>query len=202
MTLLGYYNMSGCAKKNQGFSLVELMIALVIGLIVILGAGQLFLTSKQTYNQMEGLSVRQQSLRAITDFVSLDIRTASMVNDNGGDDRVLNLSYKSGRTIDSTSDPAIDPYCTGSTNLTKVEYRFDSEKSALFVTVSCNDTPQDEQELVNGLNDVRFTPDPERTLENGLFVWVDMEFSPMQADEPLEKTQYRIIVARRANVMN
>lgn len=182
------------AIKAQGFSLIELMIALVIGLIVVLGAGQLFITAKQTYDQMDALSIRQQSLRSISDFLSLDIRTASIVNDNGGDDRVLSLSYKPSRPV--------DPCCAGSTNLTKVEYRFDSEKNALFVAMSCNDTLQAEQELMSGLNDVRFTPDPERTLENGLFVWVDMEFPPMQADEPVEKTQYRIMIARRGNILN
>ena len=42
-------------KRNNGFSLVELMVALVVGLIIILGAGQLFLTVFQTSRQVETL---------------------------------------------------------------------------------------------------------------------------------------------------
>ena len=49
---------------QSGFSLVELMIALVIGLLILLGAGQLFVMSKQSYDQMAALAMRQQSIRA------------------------------------------------------------------------------------------------------------------------------------------
>lgn len=185
------------AIKTLGFSLVEMMIALVIGLIVVLGAGQLFITAKQTYDQMESLSSRQQSLRAISDFVSLDIRTASEVLGNGGDDSLLHLSYQSGARPD-------DPYCNDTSSLEQVKYRFDSENGSLVVSVDCGSGFGSEQELVTGLALAEFYPDPDldRGLEDGLFVWVDVEFLPLGVGEPEEKTYYRFMVARRGNILN
>lgn len=64
------------SKKSDGFSLVELMIALVVGLIVILGAGQLFFMSLQSFGRMDSLAQRQESLRYIVDVMSDDVRSA------------------------------------------------------------------------------------------------------------------------------
>lgn len=60
----------------KGVSLVELLIALVIGLVIILGAGQLFLMGLQSYNRMEALAQRQDSLRYVVDVLSDDVRSA------------------------------------------------------------------------------------------------------------------------------
>ncbi|MBB3185466.1 prepilin-type N-terminal cleavage/methylation domain-containing protein [Halomonas fontilapidosi] len=67
-----------CKKlSQQGFSLVELMIALVIGLLVTLGAFQLFLAGKKSFDHELALAERQSSLRFLVDTISYDIRSAS-----------------------------------------------------------------------------------------------------------------------------
>lgn len=68
------------SARSRGFTLVELMVALVIGLIVIAGAVQVLVLTKRTFNEMEGLGFRQEALRFVSDVVSLDIRTASEVD--------------------------------------------------------------------------------------------------------------------------
>ncbi len=63
-------------KHSSGFSLVELMVAMVIGLIIILGAGQLFLTVFQTNRQVETLSEKQAAVNFAVETLLRDIRRA------------------------------------------------------------------------------------------------------------------------------
>lgn len=67
---------SGSGLKQAGFTLVELMVALVIGLVIILGAGQLFLMGLQTFRQIELLSNKQAALTFATETLIRDIRRA------------------------------------------------------------------------------------------------------------------------------
>ncbi|SFU91378.1 PilW family protein [Halomonas korlensis] len=66
-------------KRNSGFSLIELMVAMVIGLIIILGAGQLFLTVFQTNRQVEMLGEKQAAVNFAVDILLRDIRRANTV---------------------------------------------------------------------------------------------------------------------------
>ncbi|MBR2512530.1 MAG: prepilin-type N-terminal cleavage/methylation domain-containing protein [Halomonas sp.] len=48
--------------RQAGFTLVELMVAMAIGTVVILGAGQLFLTTFQTFDKVRELSRKQETV--------------------------------------------------------------------------------------------------------------------------------------------
>jgi prepilin-type N-terminal cleavage/methylation domain-containing protein len=50
------------AHRQTGFTLVELMVAMAIGTVIILGAGQLFLTTFQTFRQVDELSRKQETI--------------------------------------------------------------------------------------------------------------------------------------------
>jgi type IV pilus assembly protein PilW len=63
-------------RQQAGFTLIELMVALVIGLIIILGAGQLFLMGFQTFRQIELMSNKQAALTFATETLIRDIRRA------------------------------------------------------------------------------------------------------------------------------
>lgn len=63
-------------NKQQGFSLVELMISITIGLILMTGVVQMFLTSKTVFSTQQGLSRVQESGRLAIDFMAKDIREA------------------------------------------------------------------------------------------------------------------------------
>ncbi|WP_458525944.1 PilW family protein [Onishia taeanensis] len=63
---------SGC--RQSGFSLVELMVAMVIGLVLILGAGQLFLNGFQSFRQVETLGDKQAALTFVSDVLVREIR--------------------------------------------------------------------------------------------------------------------------------
>jgi len=60
----------------QGFSIVELMVALVIGLIITAAVVKIFTMSKATYGLEEGLARVQENGRFAMEFLSRDIRMA------------------------------------------------------------------------------------------------------------------------------
>lgn len=59
-----------------GLTLVELMVAITIGLIILAAVARLFVTSRATYTLEEGLARVQESGRFAMEFMSQDIRMA------------------------------------------------------------------------------------------------------------------------------
>lgn len=59
---------------QTGFSLIEIMIALLIGAFLLGGVLQIFMGSKQTYKMQENLSRLQENGRLAMDFLANDIR--------------------------------------------------------------------------------------------------------------------------------
>ena len=64
------------AKNAQGLTLVELMIALVLGLIVIGGVISVLLSNQQTYRTNNALSQLQDNARTAFELMARDIRQA------------------------------------------------------------------------------------------------------------------------------
>lgn len=62
------------ALHQRGFSLVEIMVALVLSLFLVAGVIQLFLGTRQTYRFHEALSRIQENGRFATEILSRDIR--------------------------------------------------------------------------------------------------------------------------------
>lgn len=62
--------------RQQGLSLVELLVAMGLGIFLTWGATQAFLTGKQTYSTQQALSRIQENGRMAHEFFSYDIRNA------------------------------------------------------------------------------------------------------------------------------
>src|SRR3569833_1609038 len=60
--------------RQQGLTLVELMVAITLGLIVTAGIIQVFVGSKKTYSVEESLSRLQESGRLALEFLSNELR--------------------------------------------------------------------------------------------------------------------------------
>ncbi|QSX75155.1 prepilin-type N-terminal cleavage/methylation domain-containing protein [Lysobacter arenosi] len=60
----------------SGFSLIELMISLVLGLLVVAAAGTLFMANRQTYTATESLGRLQENARVAFELMSRDVREA------------------------------------------------------------------------------------------------------------------------------
>jgi type IV pilus assembly protein PilW len=63
-------------KQQQGFSLVELMVALLIGFVVILGVSGIFVGSRQNYSAQDESSKFQENVRLATELVSRTLKHA------------------------------------------------------------------------------------------------------------------------------
>ncbi|KAF1691384.1 PilW family protein [Pseudoxanthomonas koreensis] len=63
-------------RHSQGLSLIELMIALLIGTILLLGVVQVFGASRTAYQLSEGMSRTQENARFALDYLQRDIRMA------------------------------------------------------------------------------------------------------------------------------
>jgi len=63
-------------QRQQGLSIIELMIALLLGLLLMGGVLQLFLSSKRTYQTNAALSQVQESGRFALEFLAFDLRNA------------------------------------------------------------------------------------------------------------------------------
>jgi type IV pilus assembly protein PilW len=63
--------------QARGFSLIELMIALVIGLLVLAAAGGIFIANKRTYNTTETLGRIQENGRVAFEIMARDVREAA-----------------------------------------------------------------------------------------------------------------------------
>jgi type IV pilus assembly protein PilW len=62
--------------SQRGLSLVELMISITLGLILLTGVMQVFLSSKNVYTSQQALSRVQETGRLAIDFIARDIRMA------------------------------------------------------------------------------------------------------------------------------
>ena len=60
--------------RIQGFSLVELMVALTIGLIILSSVSMLFVSSKKTYTTQDRLARLQENARFAMQFIIKDLR--------------------------------------------------------------------------------------------------------------------------------
>ena len=63
-------------RRSSGFTLIELMVALLIGLLVLAAALGLFLTNQRTYRATENLSRVPENSRAAFELLAADIRAA------------------------------------------------------------------------------------------------------------------------------
>ena len=67
-------NSSATRGRMQGFSIVEMMVAMVIALILLAGIGQIFLSSKKSFTIQNTLGRQQENGRYASDVLSQDLR--------------------------------------------------------------------------------------------------------------------------------
>jgi prepilin-type N-terminal cleavage/methylation domain-containing protein len=64
--------------RNRGFSLIELMVALTLGLVLLAGVAQVFVNSKQGYRVQESVGRLQENARYASGYLSQYIRMADL----------------------------------------------------------------------------------------------------------------------------
>jgi type IV pilus assembly protein PilW len=66
-------------RKQSGLSLIELMIAITLGLVLMAGVMQVFLSSRVTFSTHQAMSRVQETGRLAMEFLSRDIRMAGFM---------------------------------------------------------------------------------------------------------------------------
>lgn len=132
-------------KRQGGFTLVEMMVAMVIGAIIILGAGQLLLTTVTTFQRVEAISREQEALVFAVQSLIRDIRKGEAgqyeINDSLVDATTCALRhnsqplieglYKGSHACDSLS--LFEKDADGITGLYRITLQFAGERQAPFV---------------------------------------------------------------------
>ena len=72
-------------RRAGGFSLIELMIAMLLGLIVIAGVTSVFLANMSSYNTNQALSEVQDGARTAFELMSRDMRQAGLTGCSEGE---------------------------------------------------------------------------------------------------------------------
>lgn len=68
--------MKRCSRKNRGFSIIELMVAVAISMILMAGVLSIFISNKQTFEISDDLSRLQENARFAVEFIARDVRMA------------------------------------------------------------------------------------------------------------------------------
>ena len=92
--------------KNEGFSLVELLVALVVGGIIITAAYMLFIGNQRTYLMQDELISIQQTIRPAAEYMGRFIRIAGLDPEQTG---LFGLRDTTNSSIEFSFDRVDDP---------------------------------------------------------------------------------------------
>jgi type IV pilus assembly protein PilW len=91
------------ATVTRGFSLVELMVALVIGLIIMGAVLTLFVNSNKQYTTTDSMARLQENARFVVDYLTRDIRRVAFFGCQSNDPARLNLTLKADAQFKSSA---------------------------------------------------------------------------------------------------
>src|SRR3989304_7636496 len=107
-------NLQSSIFNSSGFTLLELLISMTIGLVVLGSVFSSFTTQKKSYELQEQITVMEQNLRVPLDFITRDLRNAGY---NPTEDLTTGTSV--GLVPDDPNDPD-DPNVSITTNSIKI----------------------------------------------------------------------------------
>jgi len=91
MTHLAVTGYSTTSTRNRGFSLVEMMVAIVIGLILLAGVSSVMVSTKRSYNTQDSLGRMQENARIAMVIMERDLRNAGYMGCNNNSTNVTNV---------------------------------------------------------------------------------------------------------------
>src|SRR5690554_5044513 len=81
-------------RKQQGLSLVELMISITLGLVLMTGVMQMFLSSRTVFSTHQAISRIQENGRLAMEFISQDVRMAGFMGCMSRDRDMVSDDYR------------------------------------------------------------------------------------------------------------
>ncbi|WP_199100419.1 prepilin-type N-terminal cleavage/methylation domain-containing protein [Dyella sp. ASV21] len=132
--------------QSRGFTLVELMVAMLLGLVVMGGVVSVFITNQQVYRSNRALSDVQDSARLAFEMIARDIRIAGLTGcENSG--RIANVLNNSAANWYTNWNNPIIGYTAGQTDSAAPSRTANTESLMLLgvegtaVTVKANTEP-------------------------------------------------------------
>ncbi len=97
-------------RAGRGFTIIELMVAMTLGLILLGGTINLFISNKRTYQEQNFLAALQENGRFAIDILSRDLRMAGFFGCNHKPAEVHNYLLKGApeKPVDPDDDPPAD----------------------------------------------------------------------------------------------
>ena len=150
--------------SQSGISLIEIMIALLIGAFLLGGVLQIFIGGKQTYRMQESLSRLQENGRFALDFIGRDVRMAGYwgcLNRSSGDvfgetvGGISKITLKAAFIITPTGScgTTVDKTATYYTNYTStIIYSIDNANAVLH---KCCPTNNGTIDLIEGIENMQ-----------------------------------------------
>ena len=110
-------------RNLEGFTLVELMVSMGIGMVILAAVTTTFMSQTRIYNAQEQINEMQQNARGALDILSRELKMAGYKPNGGGFDGVTYSTTQLRVQADLNSDGAIS---TSSTANEQITYAFDN----------------------------------------------------------------------------
>ena len=117
-------------SKQQGFSLVELLIALALSSILLVGLFQIFNSNRQAFSMQDGVARVQESGRIGMEFMTRELRTAGYMGCAGGTTGTFSNKVDASKYDEATMQAAITAF-NGNNGITGFEEVTDTTGTAL-----------------------------------------------------------------------
>ena len=110
-------------RNLEGFTLVELMVSMGVGMVILAAVTTTFMSQTRIYNAQEQINEMQQNARGVLDILSRELKMAGYKPNGGGFNGVTYSTTQLMIQADLNSDGAIS---TSSTANEQITYAFDS----------------------------------------------------------------------------
>lgn len=132
----------GHSRSFSGFTLIEIMVALLISAFLLAGVISIALSNRQSYQTKESMSRLQENLRLLPDILRKPISMAESLHPASGVDRIIVLYTGGGDMVNCLGNPI---------TAGPVVNHFYVRNNALYCGVTYPATPGSEQPLVDGV---------------------------------------------------
>jgi hypothetical protein len=151
------------------------MVALVLGLLVVLGASQLFLSSSQSFRSIESINKRQEVISYISSVLGYEIRKADGNFGPIDADSADGIGTSSERLRIYFTGDDYKPYCSaGTVKMEQIEYYL--VDSVLELSASCDSVIEDPINIISGISEIRF--EAEKVNAENVYVDVIITLEP------------------------
>ena len=182
-------------RQQQGLTLIEIMVALLIGAFLLAGVIQIFIVNKQTYRVQENLSRMQENGRFAIDYLNRYIRLAGYITTKSLNDiRYKDLSRNS--TTGQNDGSSITSALFGNSgNKAIAGTNGDGLNSSDSITVRYQADPPADGQMADCLGNTVSSPNGDVIVANQFFLKADasnnnqptLYCDPLHATDPTEQ---------------